>query len=192
MSRRRQHRRRFIIRSAPTIPAGYGEPRPQGEARNSGGPSASPSSGQVAPYKPGAKTADAQRESEGLIVPMIVAQKNATGGKGPCFGHARSEGKREGMAATSGPNHPDARTCDVQVQEPQRELWAGAERRRSFPRRANEHGRGDARPCVRGGDVNVVVHAPSRRPSASRVREIRKHGLKGGPALSPMNNRSTR
>jgi hypothetical protein len=32
------------------------------------------------------------------------------------------------------------------------------------------------------------VHAPSRRPSVSRVPEIGTHGLKGGPALSPMTN----
>jgi hypothetical protein len=30
------------------------------------------------------------------------------------------------------------------------------------------------------------VHAPSRRPSVSRVPEIGTHGLKGGPALSPV------
>jgi RNA-directed DNA polymerase len=73
-----------------------------------------------------AKSSTAQRESEGLVVPMMVATNNATGGKGPCFGHARSEGKREGMAAKSGPNYPDARMCDVQVREPQRELWVWA------------------------------------------------------------------
>ena len=32
------------------------------------------------------------------------------------------------------------------------------------------------------GSVGYPTHATPRRPSASRVREIRKHGLKGGPA----------
>jgi hypothetical protein len=170
----------------------WGAARVQGWLRNTRDPSASPSSRQGASYKPKAKSSAAQRESEGLVVPSMAATNNAVGGKGPCFGRARGEGKREGMAAKSGPNDPGARTCDVQVRQPQRELWAGAERRRSSRQRANEHGQGDARPCVRGRGVHVVVQAPSRRPSASRVREIRKHGLKGGSALSPMNDRSSR
>jgi hypothetical protein len=177
---------------APSLAGVRGAARAQGHVRNTRDPSALPSSRQARSYKPKAKSGRAQRESEGFVVPLIVATKNAAGGKGPCFGHARSEGKREGMAAMSGPNYPDARTCDVQVRQPQRELWAGAERRRSSRQRANEHGRGDARPCVRGRGDHVVVQAPSRRPSASRVREIRKHGLKGGSALSPMNDRSSR
>jgi hypothetical protein len=166
--------------------------RVEREARNTRDPSASPSSGQGAPHKPEAKSAAVQRESEGTVVPAMVAQNNATGGKGPCFGHARSEGKREGMAAKSGPNDPDARTCDVQVREPQRELWAGAERRDSLRHRTTKRMRHDARVCVRGRGDHLVVHAPSRRPSVSRVREIRTHGLKGGSALSPMNHRSSR
>jgi hypothetical protein len=165
--------------------------RVEREARNTRDPSASPPSGQGASYKPMAKSSAAQRESEGLVVPSNVATKNAAGGKGPCFGHARREGKREGMAAKSGPNDPDARTCDVQVREPQRELWAGAELRGSLRHRTAKCMRRDARVCVRGrGDH--VVHAPSRRPSVSRVREIRTHGLKGGSAPSPMNHRSSR
>jgi hypothetical protein len=60
--------------------------------RNTRDPSASPPSGRGASYKPKAKSAAAQRESEGLVVPLMVATNNATGGKGPCFGRARSEG----------------------------------------------------------------------------------------------------
>jgi hypothetical protein len=40
--------------------------------------------------KPSAKRRRAGRESEGLVVPMTVSGHNATRGKGPCFGHARS------------------------------------------------------------------------------------------------------
>jgi hypothetical protein len=37
-------------------------------------------------YKPKVKWCRAGRESEGLIVPMMVV--NAAGGKGPCLDHA--------------------------------------------------------------------------------------------------------
>src|SRR5688572_9379853 len=47
----------------------WGAARVQGEERNTGGPSARPMSGQGAPYKPKAKSAAAQRESEGVVVP---------------------------------------------------------------------------------------------------------------------------
>ena len=71
-----------------------GAARVQGEVRNSGGPSALPSSGQGVSYKPEAKSAAAQRESEGVTVPKSeaqaartnAAQNNATGGKDPCGG----------------------------------------------------------------------------------------------------------
>ena len=169
-----------------------GAARVQGTTRNRRDPSALPSSRQGVSYKPMAKSSAAQRESEGLVVPSMVATNNATGGKGPCFGHARSEGKREGMAAKSGPNHPGARWCDDKVRQPQHELGAGAERRDLPRHRVANHRRGDARRCTWGRDANLVAHAPSRRPSVSRVPEIGTHGLKGGSALSPMNNRSSR
>src|SRR5262245_28091192 len=68
--------------------------RVQGGVRNSGGPSASPSSGQGVSHKPEAKSAVAQRESEGVMVPKSAAraartnavQNNAAGGKDPCGG----------------------------------------------------------------------------------------------------------
>lgn len=166
----------------------WGAARLQGTMRNTRDPSALPSSWQGGSYKPKAKSSAAQRESEGLVVPSMVATNNAAGGKGPCFGHARSEGKREGMAARSRPNDPVARMCDVQVRQPQRELWAGAERLRSSRLRPIPRARGDAHARGRGRGVHVVAHAPSRRPSVSRMPEIGTYGLKGGPALSPMTN----
>ncbi len=177
---------------ASSLPGVESAARVEGEAWNTRDPSASPSSRQGASYKPMAKSSAAQRESEGLVVPSMVATNNATGGKGPCFGRARSEGKREGMAAKSGPNNPGARTCDAKVRQPQRGLWAGAERQRSSGQSPTRRARGDAHARGRRRGEHAAVHAPSRRPSASRVREIRKHGLKGGSALSPMNNRSSR
>jgi hypothetical protein len=164
----------------------WGAARVQGWLRNTRDPSASPSSRQGASYKPKAKSSAAQRESEGLVVPSMAATNNAVGGKGPCFGRARGEGKREGMAAKSGPNDPGARTCDVQVRQPQGEPGAGAERRRSPWRSPTSRAPGDARARGQRPGDHAVAHAPSRRPSVSRVREIRTHGLKGGPALSSL------
>src|SRR5579883_3006506 len=86
-----------------------GAARVQGEERNTRDPSALPSSRQSAPYKPKAKSAAAQRESEGAVVPSITTTNNVAGGKGPCGGHVAGRGKREGMAGESGPNHPDRR-----------------------------------------------------------------------------------
>jgi len=100
----------------------------QGEVRNSGDPSAWPVSGRGEPYKPKAKSAAAQRESEGTTLPMMAVTKNAAGGKGPCGGRVDGAGKREGMAATSGPNDPGGRKPDDKVRRLQRRLWAAAKR----------------------------------------------------------------
>jgi hypothetical protein len=162
-----------------------GAARDQGTRRNTRGPSAPPSSRQGGSYKPKVKASAAQRESEGVVVPLIAATNNAAGGKGPCFGHAREEGKREGMAGRSGPNHPDGLKPNVQAREPRRELWAAAKRwpARCFP--TVNPARSDV-PSVVGERVRgSAVHALQRRPSVSRVREIRTHGLKGGPTPSP-------
>ena len=45
------------------------------------------------------KPSGAQRESDGVVVPLI-AGRNPAGGKGPDFGHAGKGGKRKGMAGT--------------------------------------------------------------------------------------------
>jgi RNA-directed DNA polymerase len=79
------------------------------------------------------KFSGGQRESEGVVVPLIGVQHNAPGGKDPHFDHAGGEGKREGMAGTARPNHPGGREpavlpwrSTVKVRELQRELWAAA------------------------------------------------------------------
>jgi hypothetical protein len=163
-----------------------GAARVEGGALNSGGPSRRPWSRRGGSYKPKAKSSAAERESEGLVVPLMVVTNNAAGGKGPCFGHARREGKREGMAGETGPKHPGGREPGDKTRQPRSELWAGAERLRLSGRRVPRPPRGDVRGWARCGRSPASVHAPSRRPSASRVREIRTHGLKGGPAPSPV------
>ena len=87
-------------------------------------------------YKPKVKSRRAQRESEGIVVPMGEAQAglakavrhNAAGGKGPCGGHADGAGKREGMAGRTGPDDPGGDEPSDKVRQLQRQLWAAAKR----------------------------------------------------------------
>jgi RNA-directed DNA polymerase len=104
-----------------------------GLGRNRRDPSAWPASGKDRAYKPMVKSSGGQRESEGVVVPVIGVQHNAPGGKGPHFDHAGGEGKREGMAGTARPNHPGGPPPAVlpwesgwKVRQLQRKLWAAA------------------------------------------------------------------
>jgi RNA-directed DNA polymerase len=78
-----------------------------------------------------------QRESDGVVVPLIGVQHNAPGGKGPNFDHAREAGKCEGMTGRVRSNHPGRfspvvaddellAASPVKVRELQRTLWAAA------------------------------------------------------------------
>jgi group II intron reverse transcriptase/maturase len=59
---------------------------------------------------------------------MMVAQKNAAGGKGPCGDRVEEAGKREGMTGKTGSNDPDRRRTVDKVQQLQRRLWIAAKR----------------------------------------------------------------
>jgi RNA-directed DNA polymerase len=89
--------------------------------------------------KPMVKPSGVQRESDGVVVPVIGVQQNAPGGKGPDFDHAGGAGKHEGMAGSARSNHPggpgpaDAglspilgEPWPVRVRELQRRLWVAA------------------------------------------------------------------
>jgi len=166
-------------------PAGvWGAARAQGSVWNRRDPSARLRSGQGGAYKPKVKSRRVQRESEGVVVLAMAAQNNAAGGKGPCFGHARRKGKCEGMDGTTVPNHPHVRKHADKAQEPGRELWAGAKRSTAPSNRSIPPARSDARTGARTLAMWRVVHAPSRRPSVSRVLEIGTHGLSGGLTVS--------
>ena len=102
----------------------------QGEARNTGGPSALPSSRQGASYKPKAKSSAAQRESEGIEVLSMTVKNNAVGGKGPCGDLVGRTGKRESMTAKSGSNNSGGRPSVDKVRELQRRLWSAAKQNR--------------------------------------------------------------
>jgi RNA-directed DNA polymerase len=78
-----------------------------------------------------------QRESDGVVVPLIGVQHNAPGGKGPDFDHAGEVGKCEGMTGIVRSNHPGRPRLVVADEEPlgaslvkvrelQRTLWAAA------------------------------------------------------------------
>lgn len=110
-------------------PSGVGgAARVEGEVRNRRGPSAWPESGQSGSYKPKVKSSRAQRESEGIVVPVIVTTNNVTGGKGPCGGSAGAKGKREGMTGESRPNNPGGLASTDKVRQLQRRLWKAAKR----------------------------------------------------------------
>src|SRR6476620_10722815 len=86
--------------------------------RNRRGPSAWPASGKDRGYKPMVKSLGGQRESDGVVVPVIGVQHNAPGGKGPDFDHAGEVGKREGMTGVCRSNHPGGRGSVVAVDGP--------------------------------------------------------------------------
>ena len=104
----------------------WGAARVQREARNTRDSSAPSSSRRGVSYKPKAKASVAQRESEGVVVPVISTQNNVEGGKGSCGGNDNRAGKREGMAGKSGSNHPEVRKHVDKVQQLQRSLLAAA------------------------------------------------------------------
>jgi RNA-directed DNA polymerase len=78
-----------------------------------------------------------QRESDGVVVPLIGVQHNAPGGKGPNFDHGYEVGKHQGMTGLARSNSPGKPSLAVAVEEPlvaspvnvrelQRTLWAAA------------------------------------------------------------------
>jgi RNA-directed DNA polymerase len=77
-------------------------------------------------YKPVVKSSGVQRESDGVVVPVIAMHQNVVGGKGPDFGHIGDEGKREGMTGTARSNYPRKRERAVKVRQLQNRLWAAA------------------------------------------------------------------
>jgi group II intron reverse transcriptase/maturase len=110
----------------------------QGDVRNTRDPSALPRSGSGAPHKPSVKAAAAQRESEGVVVPIrmprvrgireISAQHNAEGGKGPWGDRSVEGSKREGMPGRTGANSPVRPSPNDKVRQLQRRLWVAAKR----------------------------------------------------------------
>ena len=112
--------------------------RVQGEARNTGDPSAQPSSGQRESTRPKAKATTVQRKSEGIVVPARTTPQNVVGGKGPWGGHDNGSRNDKGMVearAAGIPSHrrsnsPGRRKSVDHVARLQRSLGAAAKRSR--------------------------------------------------------------
>lgn len=79
------------------------------------------------------KSSGGQRESEGVVVPLIGV-RDTPGGKGPCFDHVCEVGKCEGMTEVTGSNFPGKPrlavadegpmvASPVKVRQLQRALW---------------------------------------------------------------------
>ncbi len=82
------------------------------------------------------KSLGGQRESEGVVVPLIGV-RDTPGGKGPRFDHAREAGTHQGMTEVTRSNYPGKPSLTVaddqllvvspvKVQQLQRGLWAAA------------------------------------------------------------------
>jgi hypothetical protein len=92
--------------------------RVQGEARNTGDPSARFQVRNTRSDQADGQALAVQRKSEGIVVPMMMATQNAIGGKGPWGGHDDENRNDKGMVATSDggnpshgrPNHPGPQT----------------------------------------------------------------------------------
>src|SRR6266511_6118223 len=138
MSRRRPCLSCRVPDGGAGLPGVWGAARTQGLVWNRRGPSAHALSGRDRLDKPMVQPAGVQRESDGVVVPVIAA-RNAVGGKGPDFDHAGGVGKCEGMTSGGWSNHPgrpgpvDADRSPVlgeprpvKVRELQRKLWAAA------------------------------------------------------------------
>jgi len=130
------------------------------------------------------KSSAAQRESEGIVVPereanalrTNAAQKNAAGGKGPCGGHVDGAGKREGMAARSGPNDPGGRRPSDKVRQLQRRLWVAAKRspERRFHAIYNHIGRGDV---LLEAWVRVKKNRGAAGVDGQSIRDVEEQGV---------------
>jgi hypothetical protein len=75
--------------------------RVQGEARNTGDPSAQPQVRGTRVDQADGQAIAVQRKSEGIVVPMMTAPQNAVGGKGPWGGHDDVSRNDKGMVATN-------------------------------------------------------------------------------------------
>jgi len=110
--------------------------RVQGEARNTGDPSARPRVRGTRVDQAEGQAIAVQRKSEGIVVPTKTAAQNAVGGKGPWGGHGAGRRNDKGMveARVVGnpshrrPNSPNRSSSVDNVERLQRRLGAAATR----------------------------------------------------------------
>src|SRR5579872_2922911 len=108
------------------VPSGYGERHVRMVSLGTGEARLASLVSKDRRYKPVVKSDGGQRESDGVVVP-VIAGRNPAGGKGPDFGQAGRVGKREGMAGTAQSNYPEGKHLPpVKVRQLQNRLWAAA------------------------------------------------------------------
>jgi hypothetical protein len=83
--------------------------RVQGEARNTGDPSARPRVRGTRTDQADGQAIAVQRKSEGIVVPVMSTPQNVDGGKGPWGGHDDEYRNDKGMVATRGAGNPSHR-----------------------------------------------------------------------------------
>ena len=131
------------------------------------------------------KSGAVQRKSEGIVVPSMAATHNAVGGKGPCGDRVGGEGTREGMTGRkSRSNSPERREPIDKVRRLQVRLWKAAKQHpgRRFHALYDRIWRSDVLwEAWKTVEPGARVMPLLERSPVSRVREIRMHGLKGGP-----------
>ena len=110
--------------------------RVQGEARNTGDPSAQPRVRGTRNDQAEGQAIAVQRKSEGTVVPRRAAPQNAAGGKGPWGGHGAGSRNDKGMVEARAvgnpshrrPNSPNRSSSVDNVERLQRRLGAAAKR----------------------------------------------------------------
>jgi RNA-directed DNA polymerase len=110
------------------VPSGYGERHVRTVSWGTGEARLASLVSKDRRYKPVVKSDGGQRESDGVVVP-VIAGRNPAGGKDPGFGQAGRAGKREGMAGTAQSNLPQSQRhvlTPVKVRQLQNRLWATA------------------------------------------------------------------
>jgi len=150
--------------------------RGEGLVGNRRGPTLRRTSGEGDVYKPKVKRRRAERESEGHVVPATVPTITTLEGRSPALVTSGERGKCEGMTARS--NNPSV----YKARELTNRLCVAAKRRCARMVLADPT-RGlsaDDRWTARIPAQAPVRACTTQRPSVSRVREIRMHGLKGG------------
>ena len=148
----------------------------QGSSRNTRDPSAQPTSRLGDATRPSAKGVIAQRKSDGVIVPTMVATKNAAGGKGHERGRVGEEGKRKGMTGESRSNSPERRKPIDNVRQLQDRLWAAAKQspERRFHALYDRMWRSDV---LHEAWKRVKQNRGSAGLDAQTIAEVEQHGV---------------
>ena len=160
-----------------------------------------------APDEPKVKPAAVQRESEGLLAPLMPAQHDAGVGKSPRGDRVGTKARREGMAGQQDRSHRWSNSLEQPLphRERRREVRSGGFLRVAPPAQLPDAGQAAAPACRRSPAMAprfllkpralptarhrwlpgaCVMPLPERSP-VSRVLGNCRHGSKGGPAVTP-------